>query len=75
MREGPMMTDEEFAFGLANATARGLIEWQGDEELRLTDKGVDHAINLRETLGDMDYIIMELFFERIHGAVEEQNEQ
>lgn len=75
MREGEMMTDEEFAIGLADATARGLIEWQGDEDLRLTNKGIDHAINLRESLGDTDYIIMQLFFERIRECIGEQGEQ
>ncbi len=75
MREGKMMTDVEFATGLADATARGLIEWQGDEEVRLSTKGIDHAINLRESLGDTDYIIMQLFFERIRECIGEENEQ
>lgn len=59
----PVMTEVEFATGLADATARGLIEWQNDEEMRLTDKGKDHAMNIRETLGDTDYIVLQFFFE------------
>ena len=75
MREGEIMTEEEFVIGLADATAQGLIEWRGDNNLRLTDKGIDRAINLRESLGDTDYIIMQLFFERIHQCISEEDEQ
>lgn len=65
----PMMTDEEFMGALADATARGLIEWHGDEDVRLTDKGVDHAISLRERLGDTDYLILSLLFERMKECI------
>jgi len=73
--DSPLMTDEEFAIGLADATARGLIEWQGDEDLKLTNKGIDLAMSLRESLGDTNYIIMQLFFERIRECVDEHNIQ
>lgn len=70
-----LMTEVEFATGLADATARGLVEWRGDDDIRLTDKGIDHAINLRESLGDTDYIIMQLFFERIRQILIEEDKQ
>lgn len=71
-RDGPIMTDVEFSTGLADATARGLIEWENDEDMRLTDKGIDRAIDIREELGDTDYIIMQLFYKRIEQLIEDE---
>lgn len=65
-----LMTEEEFVVALADATAQELIEWAGDEKLRLTDKGVDKCMELREQLGGTDWIILTLLQERIREAAE-----
>jgi len=61
----PLMTDEEFGAALADITAQGLVEWCSDEELRLTDKGISRAFELKEKMGNTNWLIITLLHERI----------
>ena len=68
----PLFTDAEFAIALAELTALGLVEWKGDEQLRLTSKGIDRGLELKDKLGGTDWVLLELLHERIRGAVSEE---
>ena len=64
----PLLTDAEFAIALADLTTQGLVEWFGDEELRMTDKGIDRGLEMKDKLGDTDWVLLTLFYERIRDV-------
>ncbi len=68
----PVMTDEEFAVALAELTALGLVEWQGDEDVGLNNKGINRALELRDELGGTSWVLLTLFMERINSLVSEE---
>ena len=72
MADKPILTDEEFGVALANLTAQGLIEWGGDEELWLTDKGIDCGLELKNKLGSSNWVLLTLLHERIRDIISEK---
>lgn len=67
-----LITEEEFATGLADLQVRGLVEYRGEDEIRLTDSGLDRAFDTWFSMSPVDRIVMRLFMERVDTAVKEK---
>jgi hypothetical protein len=52
---------DEFTKLEAELALEGLISFEGDDLLYLTDKGTDYAESLMDKLSDKDWLIMVLF--------------
>lgn len=73
MSEKSMMSDGELAIALSEGHLEGLIEFQGDENFRLSKKGTDYAIKLWENISPKDRVILYLLFETM-GVIQEIEE-
>ena len=71
MADKPILTDGEFVVAIADLTAQGLIEWEGDEKLWLTDKGIDCGLELKNKLGNSNWVLLTLLHEKIRDIVSE----
>jgi len=69
-----LLTDQQAAVGLSELYVEGLIEFQGEDEVRLTDKGIDYAWALFHTHSPKEMLALTLLHDRITEVVDTTNE-
>jgi hypothetical protein len=72
--ERPRVTDLEFKWVLEQMTGAGYIKWRDSETCRLTNAGIDYALELERQLGVFNVTILEMLHQVIDGIVKEEEE-
>ena len=62
-KDEELLDDRGVAVGISELLVGGLIEFQGDDEFRLTGKGIDYAYHLFHKLSPKDRIVLTLLIE------------
>jgi PRTRC genetic system protein C len=70
----PRMSDSELLIAEAEAELAGLIEFRGEEEFMLTDKGIDYVLALEKTMSPKDRLMFHAFNMLIQSGVAADDE-
>jgi len=68
--EKEFLSNKEVLLALSECELEGLIQWRGDEEFKLTDKGIDYAWGLWQSHSPKEKIALLTLMNRIIEAVE-----
>lgn len=70
-----LIADQDVAVGLSELYLEGLIEFMGDDALRLTDKGIDYAWKLFHQHTPKEMMTLMIFCEIVDDVVEQEMEE
>lgn len=67
------MSEIEFKWALQQAVGAGLVEIKGDDDVRLSDTGIDLCFTFEQTLSPVDRLLLTIYYQHILTLV--RNEQ
>ena len=70
-----LLNDQETAVALSELLLEGLIEFRGEDEVQLTNKGIDYAWDLYHRHTPKEMFALTLFHSRLDEVVREKLEE
>lgn len=75
MGEACFLDNSQLAVAIADAHLKGYIEFQGEDRTRLTEKGIDYALAVRNKMEDIEVLALIMMWWTCCDAVEEEANQ
>lgn len=75
MNDRPRLTTEEFAIALAELHLKGLVEYDAEGDICLTDAGIDVCWQLESKLTPAEKVGLTLYYMCLNGIITKEVDQ